>query len=256
MKGRTGNSPAPARHGKTTHRAVHVNPFVGIYSPLLSNILLDELDKELESRGHHFIRYADDVSIFKRSKRAAHRVRASITRFLNQKLLLTVNEEKTSICRPVKFKLLGHGFVAVYKKGVKGQYRLSIAQKSWSRLKMKIKIITRKTSPIPFKERIIRLNQLMRGWLHYFKHATGFQKLKTLDGWIRCRLRYCIWKQWKKPKRRLRAFLQLGVSPFGRVVMLTLEREVGIWHVVLLWELRLQRRVYNKEATSRSCRII
>ena len=148
-----------------------------------------------------------------RCKRAAHRVRASITRFLNQKLLLTVNEEKTSICRPVKFKLLGHGFVAVYKKGVKGQYRLSIAQKSWSRLKLKIKIITRKTSPIPFKERIIRLNQLMRGWVHYFKHATGFQKLKTLDGWIRCRLRYCIWKQWKKPKRRLRAFLQLGVSP-------------------------------------------
>jgi hypothetical protein len=121
---------------------------------------------------------------------------------------------------------------------------------------MKIKIITRKTSPIPFEDRIIRLNQLMRGWLHYFKHATGFQKLKTLDGWIRCRLRYCIWKQWKKPKRRLRAFLQLGVSPFGRVDLLTLEREVGIWHVVLLWELRLQRRVYNKEATSRSCRII
>ena len=79
-------------------------PQGGPLSPLLSNILLDELDKELESRGHYFIRYADDVSIFKRSKRAAHRVRASITRFLNQKLLLTVNEEKTSICRPVKFK--------------------------------------------------------------------------------------------------------------------------------------------------------
>jgi len=224
-------------------------PQGGPLSPLLSNILLDELDKELESRGHHFIRYADDVSIFKRSKRAAHRVRRSITRFLNQKLLLTVNEEKTSICRPVKFKLLGHGFVAVYKKGVKGQYRLSIAQKSWSRLKMKIKIITRKTSPIPFKDRIIKLNQLMRGWVHYFKHATGFQKLKTLDGWIRCRLRYCIWKQWKKPKRRLRAFLQLGVSP-SWARRYAYSRKGG-WHLACgpvmgttVTEARLQQRGY------------
>ena len=107
-------------------------PQGGPLSPLLSNILLDELDKELERRGHRFIRYADDVSIFKRSKRAAERVRASITKFLNRKLHLEVNEEKTNICRPVKFVLLGHGFVAVYKKGVKGQYRLCIAPKSWS----------------------------------------------------------------------------------------------------------------------------
>ena len=175
--------------------------------------MLDELDKELVHRGHGFIRYADDVSIFKRSKRAVQRVRASITKILNQKLHLEVNEEKTNICCPVKFVLLGHGFVGVYKKGVKGQYRLCIAPKSWSRLKLKIKLITRKTTAIPFKDRLVRLNQLMRGWVHYIKHATGFQKLKTLDGWIQCRLQYCIWKQWKRPKCRLRAFLQLGVSP-------------------------------------------
>jgi len=198
---------------KTLQARREGTPQGGPLSPLLSNILLNELDKELEKRGHRFIRYADDVSIFVRSKRAAERVLESITRFLNRKLLLEVNEEKTSICRPINFKLLGHGFVPIYKKGVRGQYRLSIAKKSWERLKMKIKFITRKTSPIPFAERIDHLNELMRGWVHYFKNATGYQKLKDLDGWIRSRLRYCIWKMWKRPKRRLRAFLQLGMSP-------------------------------------------
>lgn len=188
-------------------------PQGGPLSPLLSNILLDELDKELERRGHKFTRYADDVSIFKSSKRAALRVRESITSFLKHKLLLEVNEEKTSICRPSKFEFLGHGFVSSYKKGSKGKYRLRISKSSWSKLKYKIKTITRKTSPIPFRERIYRLNRLMRGWIHYFKNATGYEKLKALDSWIRCRLRYCIWKQWKRPKRRLRAFLQLGISP-------------------------------------------
>ena len=138
---------------------------------------------------------------------------ASITRFLEKKLHLEVNQEKTSICRPVHFKVLGHGFVSSYKKGDKGKYRLSIAQKSWKRLKEKIKVITKKTSSIPLVERITRLNQLMYGWVNYFKHATGYQKLKDLDAWIRSRLRYCIWKDWKRPKRRLRAFLQLGVKP-------------------------------------------
>lgn len=199
--------------GKTLRSRREGTPQGGPLSPLLSNILLNELDKELEKRGHRFIRYADDVSIFVRSKTAARRVRQSITRFLNRKLLLEVNEEKTSICRPVNFKLLGHGFVPTYKKGERGKYRLCIAGKSWERLKMKIKIITRKTSPIPFAERIEKLNELMRGWVHYFKHATGYQKLKDLDGWVRSRLRYCIWKMWKRPKRRLRAFLQLGMSP-------------------------------------------
>ena len=187
-------------------------PQGGPLSPLLSNILLNELDKELERRGHRFIRYADDCSVFLGSQRAAQRVLASITRFLENKLLLEVNEKKTKICRPVKFTLLGHGFVSTYKKGEKGKYRLCITKASWKELKRKIKIITRKTSPIPLEERIKRLNYLMRGWLNYFKNATGQEKLKYLDSWIRCRLRYCIWKAWKKPKRRIRAFIQLGIS--------------------------------------------
>lgn len=186
-------------------------PQGGPLSPLLSNILLNELDKELEKRGHKFIRYADDCSIFLTSRRSAERVLESISCFLEKKLHLEVNKEKTKICRPSKFVLLGHSFVPSYKKGDRGIYRLSIAKKSWSRLKQKIKIITRKTSPIPLLERIQRLNLLMKGWVNYFKLATGYQKLKTLDSWVRCRLRYCIWKAWKKPKRRIRAFRQLGV---------------------------------------------
>jgi hypothetical protein len=197
--------------GKITPRRAGT-PQGGPLSPLLSNILLNELDRELEKRGHKFVRYADDCSIFVKSRRAAERVLRSITGFLENKLFLQVNSEKTSICRPSKFVLLGHGFVPTYKKGDRGKYRLCIAKKSWQRLKVKIKIITRKTTPIPLVERIEKLNQLMRGWVHYFKNATGYQKLKDLDAWVRCRVRYCIWKMWKRPKRRLRAFRQLGVE--------------------------------------------
>lgn len=187
-------------------------PQGGPMSPLLSNILLNELDKELEKRGHCFVRYADDCSIFLKSRRAAQRVLASISRFLSKVLHLEVNEKKTKICRPVHFTLLGHGFVSSYKKGDRGKYRLSIPKTSWKRLKAKIKVITRKTSPMTLTERIQKLNELMRGWVNYFKHATGYQKFKDLDAWIRSRLRYCIWKDWKRPKRRLRAFRQLGVE--------------------------------------------
>ena len=138
-------------------------PQGGPLSPLLSNILLNELDKELAKRGHCFVRYADDCSIFLKSKSAAERARASITRYLEGKLLLEVNEEKTSICRPVNFTLLGHGFVPTYKKGERGKYRLRIVKKSWDRLKEKIKAITRKTLPITVGERIDELNSLMIG---------------------------------------------------------------------------------------------
>jgi group II intron reverse transcriptase/maturase len=188
-------------------------PQGGPLSPLLSNILLNELDKELEMRGHCYVRYADDCSIFLRSKRAAIRVRKSITRFLEQELYLKVNEEKTSICRPVHYELLGYGFVSTYRKGEKGKYNLRISPKSFKRLKLKIKRITRKTTPKTFDERITDLNSLMFGWVNYFKLGKGWAKLKAIDEWTRNRLRYCIWKQWKKPNRRMKNFIRLGVIP-------------------------------------------
>ena len=178
--------------GKVVERKAG-SPQGGPLSPLLSNILLNELDIELEKRGLKFIRYADDVSSFLKSKRTAERVRRSITKFLEKKLLLEVNQEKTKICRPVSFEVLGHSFTSYYEKGSKGKYRLSISKKSWAELKYKIKEITRKTTSIAFSERIVKLNNLMRGWLNYFINATGYSKLKYLDSWVRARLRYCIY---------------------------------------------------------------
>jgi group II intron reverse transcriptase/maturase len=113
-------------------------------SPLLSNIILDELDKELTKRGLRFIRYADDVSIFVKSERAAKRVLRSITKFIEDRLKLKVNQEKTKICRPVNLIILGYGFVSAYQKGVKGKYQLVTSDKSFKRLKDKIKEVTRK----------------------------------------------------------------------------------------------------------------
>ena len=187
-------------------------PQGGPLSRLLSNILLSELDKELARRGLRFIRYADDCSIFVRSRRSAIRVLRTVTRFLKEHLRLEVNEQKTGIHRPVKFELLGYGFVPTYQKGVKGKYNFRVSPKSFKKLKLKLKAITRKTYPMSFDVRMDKLLALMRGWVNYFKLAKMWRKLKELDVWIRTRLRYCIWKQWKRPNRRMKNFIRMGVE--------------------------------------------
>lgn len=181
-------------------------------SPLLSNIILTELDNELEKRGLRFVRYADDFSIFVKSKRAAHRVKRSITEFVETKLHLKVNETKTRICRPINYFMLGYGFVPTYKKGENGKYNLRVSPKSFKRLKQKVKEITRKTLPMTFSHRISKLNNLTRGWINYYRFANISGKLRNLDTWIRNRLRYCIWKHWKKPNKRMRSFIRMGIS--------------------------------------------
>ena len=228
-------------------------PQGGPLSPLLSNILLHEFDMELSGRGHRFVRYADDCSIFLRSRRSAHRVLRSVNRFLGTKLKLRVNKEKTSICRPVKFELLGFGFVPTYKKGDKGKYNFVVSRKSWLRLKRKLKVITRKTSPATFDERLINLKALMTGWLGYFRLGKIWAKLRDLDGWIRNRLRYCIWKQWKKPDRRMRAFRQLGI-PSGMSYAWSRSR-MGGWAIaqspimgITITKARLESRGYRSFA--------
>ncbi len=182
-------------------------------SPLLSNIILNELDKELELRGLRFVRYADDFSIFVKSKLAAVRVKESVRRFIERKLHLKINEEKSSIVRPQKYEYLGYGFVSSFKKGSKGKYQLVVSKKSFDELKRKIKYITRKTIPASFDERIQRLRWLMYGWINYFKHANIHNKLKDIDSWVRSRLRYCVWHHWKKPNKRMRSFIRLGIKP-------------------------------------------
>jgi RNA-directed DNA polymerase len=181
-------------------------------SPLLSNILLNELDKELEKRGHKYVRYADDFSIYVRSSKSAKRVGNSIYTFLRDKLHLAINREKSGLRKPVNFNLLGFGFVPTYKKGEKGKYQLVVKQSKWEELKAKLKAITRKTIPASFDERIHRINLLIRGWINYFKKASIHQKLKKLDELLRNRLRYCIWTDWKKPDRKRKNLIRLGIN--------------------------------------------
>lgn len=181
-------------------------------SPLLSNILLNELDKELEQRGHRYVRYADDFSVYVKSKKSAKRVGNSIYKFLRDKLQLPINREKSGIRRPSTFNLLGYGFVPTYKKNEKGKYQLVVKQSKWVAFKAKLKYLTKKTIPASFEERIIRINQLIRGWINYFKLASIQGKLKKLEEWLRNRLRYCIWHDWKKPERKRKNLIRLGID--------------------------------------------
>ncbi len=159
------------------------------------------------------MRYADDFSIYVRSKQAAERVKKSIYTFLQLQLHLPVNENKSGVRRPSSFKFLGYAFVPTYKKGEKGKYQLVVKKSKWELLKAKLKRITRKTIPASFNERIFRLNQVTRGWINYFKKASIFLKLKQLEGWLRNRLRYCIWHDWKKPERKRKNLIRLGINP-------------------------------------------
>ena len=181
-------------------------------SPLLSNILLHELDKELEKRGHRYVRYADDFSIYVKSKVAARRVGNGIYQFLKDRLKLPINRDKSGIRRPLTFELLGYGFVSSYKKGTGGKYQLVVSKEKWKSIKAKLKALTRKTIPMTFDERMQRLNWLTRGWLNYFKLASIHGKLKKMDEWLRNRLRYCIWHDWKKPERKRKNLIRLGVN--------------------------------------------
>jgi RNA-directed DNA polymerase len=181
-------------------------------SPLLSNIMLHELDKELEKRGHRYVRYADDFSIYMKSSKAARRVGNSIHLFLKHELKLPVNREKSGIRKPVEFKILGHEFVPTYKKGDKGKYQVVVSDRKWKSLKLELKQITRKTAPLTFTQRITQLKTVHRGWINYFRMASIQSKLKELDRWLRNRLRYCIWEDWKKPERKRKNLIRLGIT--------------------------------------------
>jgi group II intron reverse transcriptase/maturase len=181
-------------------------------SPLLSNIMLNELDRELERQGLRFVRYADDFSIYTKTKATARKVGNNIYKFLKTKLKLSINREKSGIRRPVQFTILGFGFVPTYVKGERGKYQLVVSEKSWEKLKQKLKTITRKTTPMSFDERIEKLGEVQRGWVNAFRMASIHGKLKELDGWLRNRLRYCIWHHWKKPERKRKNLIRLGID--------------------------------------------
>ena len=181
-------------------------PQGGPLSPLLSNILLTELDRELERRAHAFCRYADDCNIYVKSKAAGERVMASITRFLSDKLKLTVNVAKSAVARPWKRKFLGYSMT--WHKAP----RLRIAPASRKRLEDKIRDIIKGARGRSLTNVIAELNPILRGWMAYFKLTETKKALEELDGWIRHKLRCILWRQWKRPYTRAKNLMKAGLT--------------------------------------------
>ena len=182
-------------------------------SPILSNILLTELDREMERRGLKRVRYADDFSIYCREEAEARKVGNEIYLYLRDKLKLPINREKSGIRRPDDFTLPGYGFEHPAKEEGSPVCRLKVSEKGVRAFKKKLKEITRKTTPRSISVRTGRLSRLQRGWLEYFRPAHMHRTVKNLDGRVRRRLRYCIWHDWRKPKRRRKNLIRLGAKP-------------------------------------------
>ena len=181
-------------------------PQGGNLSPLLSNIMLNELDKELEGRGLHFVRYADDCVIAVGSSAAANRVMNTITKWIEKKLGLKVNMTKTKVTKPMKLKYLGFGFVKMGDKWEARPHGDSIAN-----FKRKLKKLTKRSWSISMDERIKQLNYVIRGWINYFRIGKMKNQLTRIDKHLRNRMRVVIWKQWKTSQKRYWGLRKLGV---------------------------------------------
>src|SRR5882757_3707947 len=202
--------------------SVEGTPQGGPLSPLLSNLVLDELDRELEYRGHRFVRYADDCNIYVRSERAGQRVMESITRFITQKLKLKANEAKSAVARPQERKFLGFSFTAG------PDLKRTIAPKSLERFKQRIRETTRRAKRVSIKTTMEELAKYMRGWRGYFGFCETPEVLIALTRWVRLRLRAALWRQWKTPGRRRAALIALGISGELRN---TAGSGRGPWHI-------------------------
>ena len=181
-------------------------PQGGPLSPLLSNILLNDLDEELERRGHKFVRYADDCNIYVKSENAGRRIMASIKGFLEKRLKLKVNEGKSAVARPWERKFLGYSMTDY------GKSKLKIAPKPIERLKDKIKEKTRQGRGKELRKTIAELKPILMGWINYFRLTEETSKLRDLDGWIRRKLRGIIWRQMKKPWARAKTLMKRGIA--------------------------------------------
>ena len=182
-------------------------PQGGPLSPLLSNIVLDELDKELEKRGHKFVRYADDFRIYCKSLKAAERVNKSITKFVTMKLKLKVNEEKSAVSRPWLRKFLGFTFISMC-----GRTKIRIHRKTIERFKARVRELTNRNCGKSLDQVIKGLNQYLKGWWNYYRLTEAKYIFKSLNGWIIRRLRCIVWKQWKNPGTKVRNLKKLGIA--------------------------------------------
>lgn len=196
----------------------------GPLSPLCSNIMLNELDKELEKRGVRFVRYADDCMLFAKTKRSAKRIMEHILPFIEGKLKLRVNHEKTSVAYIGRIKFLGYGFYPA-----KGEMKLRVHGKSIAKMKKKIREITSRRQGISYEELKLNLKQYVVGWVNYFKLANMKILLKDIDQWLRRRLRMFIWKRWKKVKTRYKRLKQLGYNHSNAIKYANTRK--GYWQV-------------------------
>lgn len=183
-------------------------PQGGPLSPLLSNIMLTELDKELEKRGHRFVRYADDCTIYVKSPRAGERVKQGITEFIEKKLKLKVNEEKSAVGKPIARTFLGVSFYRMRK-----QTRVYVPKESKTKFEAKVRRLTNRNWSVSMEYRIYKLNQLVQGWSNYFKIGDIKTYAMKMDAHIRRRLRACRWKEWKKLSTKYRELKKLSIKP-------------------------------------------
>lgn len=198
-------------------------PQGGPLSPLLSNVLLDELDRELERRGHRFVRFADDANIYVRSERAGQRVMETITRFLTKRLRLKVNEEKSAVARPWERKFLGFSFTRSEAP------RRKIAPKAVKRFKERVRELTRHRKSVSVAKMVAQLGRYMTGWRAYFGYCETPSVLRDLDSWIRRRLRAVAWRQWKTGRKRYAELRKRGVDE--ETSLRTVASAHGPWHL-------------------------
>jgi RNA-directed DNA polymerase len=202
---------------KPTEKGV---PQGGPLSPLLANIVLHDLDMELEGRGHKFVRYADDFLVLVKSTRAGGRVMASLTRFLERKLRLTVNPVKSKVVLLGQCRFLGFTF-----RGKK----IVWSEKSLQRFQRRVRQLTGRSWGVSMDCRMEKLSEYLRGWMAYFALSEMYSPVPQLDEWIRRRLRMCYWKQWRRCRKRVRELLKLGVSQ--RQAVLTALSRKSYWHL-------------------------
>ena len=195
-------------------------PQGGNLSPLLSNIMLNELDKELEKRGLRFVRYADDCLIMIRSEKAANHVMQTVTSYIEKKLGLKVNLEKSKVARPRDIKYLGFGFY----QNTQGKWKPKPHLKSIQKFKNKLKDITSRSNAMSIDNKITKLNQVIRGWINYFKIADMKVAMTKIGEHLRHRLRMCIWKYWKKTKTKYKALKKLGISEYDSYMVANTRR--------------------------------
>jgi RNA-directed DNA polymerase len=199
-------------------------PQGGPLSPLLSNLMLDDLDRELERRGLRFVRYADDSNVYVRSERAGQRVMAGLKAFLTSKLKLKVNESKSAVARPEERKFLGFTFIAY-----NGKVQRIVAPKAIARFKEKVRKLTRRTRGVSIEQVVKELSRYLTGWRGYFHFVELTNQLRNLDAWLRRRLRCILWKQWKRGRTRFAQLHARGVS--RTTAAQTASSALGVWRL-------------------------